>query len=150
VVLPALAALGLGGGMAIAVFSLALRAGRFPRADAAALAAHYGSASAVTSAAATRMAIPEANTCMCVAAALGITFPFNLALGIPLYAWCGGRDFLGRVFKNHFPFHSERSEESTGTAAPLPRRVTAAGFFAPLRMTKHLKTRPGHAVGIVP
>ena len=24
---------------------------------------------------------------MCVAAALGITFPFNLALGIPLYAW---------------------------------------------------------------
>jgi hypothetical protein len=33
------------------------------------------------------MAIPEANTCMCVAAALGITFPFNLALGIPLYAW---------------------------------------------------------------
>ena len=53
----------------------------------AALAAHYGSASAVTSAAATRMAIPEANTCMCVAAALGITFPFNLALGIPLYAW---------------------------------------------------------------
>lgn len=195
VVLPALAALGLGGGMAIAVFSLALRAGRFPRADAAALAgAGYraiihevllnrsvfllfagvlvglisgpkrfepfellfitafkpilaffilemgllaalrlpelrksgpllfaaavmvpiagglvggwlgvmsglssggatvlatlaASASYIAAPAATRMAIPEANTCMCVAAALGITFPFNLALGIPLYAW---------------------------------------------------------------
>lgn len=55
VVLPALAALGLGAGMAIAVFSLALRAGRFPRGDAAALAAHYGSASAVTFAAAIAM-----------------------------------------------------------------------------------------------
>ncbi len=55
VALPALAALGLGAGMAIGVFILALRVGRLARADAAAFAAHYGSASAVTFAAAIAM-----------------------------------------------------------------------------------------------
>ena len=52
------------------------------------------SASYIAAPAAVRVAIPEANTGMCVAAALGITFPFNLAIGIPLYArwveWLGG------------------------------------------------------------
>ena len=40
-----------------------------------------------TSAPITLEDIPEANTGLCVAAALGVTFPFNLALGIPLYGW---------------------------------------------------------------
>lgn len=43
------------------------------------------SASYIAAPAAMRVAIPEANTGMCTAAALGITFPFNLAIGIPLY-----------------------------------------------------------------
>jgi hypothetical protein len=50
-----------------------------------------------------------------------------------------GRPYL----QSRFFCHSERSEESIGALAPLPRRVTAAGFFAALRMTNHLKTRPG-------
>jgi hypothetical protein len=50
------------------------------------LATLTASASYIAAPAAVRVAIPEANTGMCVAAALGITFPFNLAIGIPLYA----------------------------------------------------------------
>jgi hypothetical protein len=50
------------------------------------LATLAASASYIAAPAAVRVAIPEANTGMCVAAALGITFPFNLAIGIPLYA----------------------------------------------------------------
>jgi hypothetical protein len=54
------------------------------------LATLAASASYIAAPAAMRVAIPEANTGMCVAAALGITFPFNLAVGIPLYAqWVG-------------------------------------------------------------
>jgi len=57
------------------------------------LATLTASASYIAAPAAVRVAIPEANTGMCVAAALGITFPFNLAIGIPLYArwveWLG-------------------------------------------------------------
>ena len=52
-----------------------------------ALATLAASASYIAAPAAIRHAIPEANTGMAVAAALGITFPFNLALGIPAYAW---------------------------------------------------------------
>ena len=51
VALPALAALGLGVVMAVAVFFIAGKLGRLARADAAAFAAHYGSTSAVTFAA---------------------------------------------------------------------------------------------------
>jgi hypothetical protein len=50
------------------------------------LATLAASASYIAAPAAMRVAIPDANTGMCVAAALGITFPFNLAIGIPLYA----------------------------------------------------------------
>jgi len=55
-------------------------------AGATVLATLTASASYIAAPAAVRVAIPEANTGMCVAAALGITFPFNLAIGIPLYA----------------------------------------------------------------
>ena len=58
------------------------------------LATLAASASYIAAPAAVRLAIPEANTGMCVAAALGITFPFNLSIGIPLYAWWVG--WLGR------------------------------------------------------
>ena len=46
------------------------------------------SASYIAAPAAVRHALPEADLGRCLAAALGMTFPFNLALGIPLYhAW---------------------------------------------------------------
>lgn len=58
------------------------------------LATLAASASYIAAPAAIRLAIPEANTGMCVAAALGVTFPFNLSFGIPLYTWWVG--WLGR------------------------------------------------------
>jgi hypothetical protein len=32
-----------------------------------------------------RIAVPEANAALSITAALGITFPFNIVIGIPLY-----------------------------------------------------------------
>lgn len=52
---------------------------------AAVLGAMASSASYIAAPAAVRMAIPEANPGLYLTAALGITFPFNLTLGIPLY-----------------------------------------------------------------
>ena len=44
------------------------------------------SASYIAAPAAVRMALPEANPGLYLTASLGITFPFNLTFGIPLYA----------------------------------------------------------------
>jgi hypothetical protein len=44
------------------------------------------SASYIAAPAAVRAGLPEADVGRCITAALGITFPFNLAIGIPLYA----------------------------------------------------------------
>jgi hypothetical protein len=49
------------------------------------LATLYASASYIAAPAAMRIAIPEANPALSIGAALGITFPFNLLVGIPLY-----------------------------------------------------------------
>jgi hypothetical protein len=49
------------------------------------LAVLAASASYIAAPAAIRIAIPEANPSLSIGAALGITFPFNLTLGIPLY-----------------------------------------------------------------
>ena len=49
------------------------------------LAVLGGSASYIAAPAAIRIALPQANPSMSLAASLGVTFPFNLALGIPLY-----------------------------------------------------------------
>ena len=43
------------------------------------------SASYIAAPASVRASIPEANVGRCITAALGITFPFNLAIGIPCY-----------------------------------------------------------------
>ena len=43
------------------------------------------SASYIAAPAAMRIAVPEANPSLSIAAALGVTFPFNVLLGIPLY-----------------------------------------------------------------
>ena len=52
---------------------------------AAMLATLYASASYIAAPAAMRIAIPEANPALSIGAALGVTFPFNLLIGIPLY-----------------------------------------------------------------
>jgi uncharacterized protein len=49
------------------------------------LATLAASASYIAAPAALRIAIPEANPTLSIGVALGITFPFNLTLGIPLY-----------------------------------------------------------------
>ena len=49
------------------------------------LATLYASASYIAAPAAMRIAVPEANPALSIGAALGITFPFNLVVGIPLY-----------------------------------------------------------------
>ena len=49
------------------------------------LGAMAGSASYIAAPAAVRIALPDANPALYLTAALGITFPFNLALGIPWY-----------------------------------------------------------------
>lgn len=49
------------------------------------LATLAGSASYIAAPAAMRIAVPEANPAMSITAALAITFPFNIVVGVPLY-----------------------------------------------------------------
>jgi len=51
----------------------------------AVLAALAASASYIAAPTAMRIAVPEANAALSITAALGITFPFNIVVGIPLY-----------------------------------------------------------------
>lgn len=57
------------------------------------------SASYIAVPAAMRISVPEANPTLSLAAALGVTFPFNVLLGIPLYHGMAGHAFalLGRT-----------------------------------------------------
>ena len=52
--------------------------------------AMLASASYIAAPASVRASLPEADTGRCITAALGLTFPFNLALGIPAYAAFAG------------------------------------------------------------
>ncbi len=54
------------------------------------LAVLYASASYIAAPAAMRIAIPEANPALSIGASLGVTFPFNVFVGIPLYYWMAG------------------------------------------------------------
>lgn len=54
------------------------------------LATLAASASYIAAPAAVRLALPEANAAYSLAASLAITFPFNVVLGIPLYAAAAG------------------------------------------------------------
>ena len=49
------------------------------------LATLAASASYIAVPAAMRVAVPQANPALSLALVLGVTFPFNLTLGIPLY-----------------------------------------------------------------
>ena len=51
------------------------------------LATLAASASYIAAPAAMRIAVPEANPALYLTASLGITFPFNIIVGIPLYDW---------------------------------------------------------------
>lgn len=55
------------------------------RGDALLLTILFGSASYIAVPAAMRLSIPESNPSLYVPMSLGITFPFNIAIGIPLY-----------------------------------------------------------------
>lgn len=56
-----------------------------PPGDALLLAILFGGASYIAVPAAVRLAIPKANPSLYVPMALGVTFPFNVIIGIPLY-----------------------------------------------------------------
>mgnify|MGYP002778211363 CR=1 FL=1 len=72
--------------------TLALALGVRP-ADAAVLAILASSASYIAVPAAMRLALPQADPGVYLTLSLGVTFPFNLVVGIPLYAWAAGRVF---------------------------------------------------------
>ena len=55
------------------------------------LATMAASASYIAAPAAVRVGLPEADQGLALGAALGVTFPFNLVLGIPLYAELASR-----------------------------------------------------------
>lgn len=55
------------------------------------LATLYASASYIAAPAAMRIAVPEANPGLSIAASLGVTFPFNIFIGIHLYFWLAQR-----------------------------------------------------------
>ena len=57
---------------------------------AAVFGAMTASASYIAAPASVRAALPEADAGRCITAALGITFPFNLVVGIPVYAGLAG------------------------------------------------------------
>lgn len=57
----------------------------FSPANAAVFGTLVASASYIAAPAAVRTSIPEANVSMCVTAALTVTFPFNLLVGIPIF-----------------------------------------------------------------
>lgn len=58
---------------------------------AAVFGAMLSSASYIAAPAAVRAGLPDADVGRCITAALGLTFPFNLTIGIPLYADLAGR-----------------------------------------------------------
>lgn len=55
------------------------------------LAILFGSASYIAVPAALRLALPKANPSLYIPLALGVTFPFNIIVGIPAYHWLIGR-----------------------------------------------------------
>lgn len=67
---------------------------RLPAADAALLMVLSASASYIVVPAVLRYAVPEANPSLYFGLSLGVTFPLNILLGIPLYAFVA-RYFLG-------------------------------------------------------
>ncbi|WP_428389446.1 sodium-dependent bicarbonate transport family permease [Mucisphaera sp.] len=59
----------------------------FSDGDTLLMAVLWGSASYIAVPAALRLALPNANASLYLPLSLGITFPFNIAIGIPMYLW---------------------------------------------------------------
>ncbi|MFY0638322.1 sodium-dependent bicarbonate transport family permease [Maricaulis maris] len=59
--------------------------------DGALLMTLSASASYIAVPAAMRLALPQAKAALSLTLSLGVTFPFNLIVGIPVYAWLAGR-----------------------------------------------------------
>lgn len=79
---------GFGVTMPVIGGSLGVLAGRLVglnAGDATLLAVLAASASYIAAPAAVRLALPQANPSLSITLALGVTFPFNILLGIPLY-----------------------------------------------------------------
>jgi hypothetical protein len=55
------------------------------------LATLCASASYIAAPAAMRVAVPEANPALSIGSALGVTFPFNVTIGVGLYLWAAQR-----------------------------------------------------------
>ena len=49
------------------------------------LAVLYASCSYIAAPAAMRIAVPEADPAVSIGASLGVTFPFNIFVGVPIY-----------------------------------------------------------------
>ena len=77
----------IGGGIAAAT-GVALG---LPPGDLALLVTLSASASYIAVPAAMRLALPESNPSVYLTLSLGVTFPFNIALGIPIYIWVATR-----------------------------------------------------------
>jgi uncharacterized protein len=80
---------GLGAPPLLALLGLAVgRALGLSTGGVAVLATLAASASYIAAPTAMRIAVPQANAALSITAALGITFPFNIVIGIPMYiAW---------------------------------------------------------------
>lgn len=72
------------------MMSLVATASGLERGDVFLLSVLAGSASYIAAPAAIRSSIPGANPSLYVALPLGLTFPFNLTLGLPYYFWLSG------------------------------------------------------------
>jgi uncharacterized protein len=91
----ALLAYAVAGPIIHAAIALGLASGlSLPTADAALLMVLSASASYIVVPAVLRYAIPEANPAIYFGLSLGITFPFNILVGLPLYA-AAAEHFLG-------------------------------------------------------
>jgi hypothetical protein len=89
---PALLAYAVVAPLVHAAIALALALGlRLPPGDAAILMVLAASASYIAVPAALRYAIPEASPSLYVGLSLGVTFPLNILLGIPLYTSIAAR-----------------------------------------------------------
>jgi uncharacterized protein len=78
--------IGIGAPPLLALFGVALGwALGLSTGGVALLATLAASASYIAAPTAMRIAVPEANAALSITAALGITFPFNIVIGIPLY-----------------------------------------------------------------
>lgn len=84
------------------------------------LAAIVASASYIAAPPAVRLTLPEANPTLSMTASLGITFPFNIAFGIPLYYQ------IAKYVTGHDGVHDEVSEHIRQWLFPLAQALGLA------------------------